>query len=210
MTATVPREMVSCYVRRFDGWTQLREAIAGELGIRVEDVLDLDAGGGPPVYLQARTQHGDFAISLELYIDTVRVSAYRGKAALVQGLARALGEDLLYDDEQSLNPYRLVVVQPDGARFEVFEDAAQEPYMMVLDRKIAPRRIDHEVYFESRLHLPRAERSLEELEWELQQGTLKFAMALDMAQDPGPDGFARFGEWESELKAEIARRKKSG
>ena len=31
-----------------------------------------------------------------------------------------------------------------------------------------------------------------------------------MAQDPGPDGFARFGEWESEMKGEIARRRKSG
>ena len=33
MSTTVPREMVSCYVRRFGGWTPLREAIAAELGI---------------------------------------------------------------------------------------------------------------------------------------------------------------------------------
>ena len=65
-------------------------------------------------------------------------------------------------------------------------------------------------YFESRLHLSWSERTLEELEWELRQGTLKFAVALDMGQDPGPDGFARYGEWEAGLKAEIARRKKSG
>jgi hypothetical protein len=64
-----------------------------------------------------------------------------------------------------------------------------------------------EAFFESRLHLPHAERSLEELEWELNQGSTRFWMALDLAQDPGPDGFARFGEWESALKAEIARRK---
>ena len=81
--------------------------------------------------------------------------------------------------------------------------------MLVIDRGIAPRRIDGEPYFESRQHLPRAQRTLEELEWELQQGTLKFWMALDMAQDPGPEGFAWYAEWEVELKAEIARRKKS-
>jgi len=210
VTTPVPREMVSCYVRRFGGWNKLRAAIAGELGIAVEDVLDLDACGGPPVYLQARTQHGDFEISVELYIDTARVSAYRGKTALLRAVARALGEDILYDDGQSVNPYRWVLVQPDGARFEVFEDAAQKLYMLVLDREIPPRRIDDESYFSSRQHLPLEKRTLEELERELQQGTLKFAVALDRAQDPGPDGFARFGEWESELKAEIARRKATG
>lgn len=202
--------MVSCYVQRFGGWTRLREAIASELGIGIDDVLDLDAGGGPAVYLQARTQHGDFQIFLELYIDKSRVGAYRDKAQLLRGLARTLGEDILYDDGQSTNPYRWVLVKPDGSRFEVFEDAAQESHMLVIDRGIAPRRIYDEPYFESRQHLPREQRTLEELEWELQQGQLKFAVALDMAQDPGPEGFARYGEWEAELKAEIARRKNSG
>lgn len=209
MSTTVPREMVSCYVRRFGGWTPLREAIAAELGIGIDDVLELDAGGGPPVYLQARTQHGDFRISLDLYIDKARVSAYRDKTRLLRGLARALGEDILCDDGQSTNPYRWVLVKPDGSRFEVFEDAAQESHRLVIDRGIAPRRIDDERHFDSRRHLPQAQRTLEELEWELAEGQLKFAVALDMAQDPGADGFVRYGEWEAGLKAEIARRKKS-
>ena len=208
------REMVSCYVRRFGGWTRLREAIARELGIGIGDVLDLDAGGGSPVYLQARTQHGDFQISLELFIDKARVSGYRGKAILLQGLARALGEDILCDDGQSTNPYRWVLVKPDGSRFEVFEDAGQPNHMLVLDRDLSQRPLlesteDRDAYFSSREHLPRSERSAEELEWELAQGQLKFAIALDMAQDPGPEGFVWYGEWEAELKAEIARRKKS-
>jgi hypothetical protein len=121
-------------------------------------VLELDAGGGPPVDLQARTQHGDFRISLDLYM---------------------------------------------------FEDAAQESHRLVIDCGIAPRLIGHERHFESRRHLPQAQRTLEELEWELAEGQLKLAVALDMAQDPGADGFVRYGEWEAGLKAEIARRKKS-
>ena len=133
VTTTVPREMVSCYVRRFGGWTQLRAAIAGELGIRVEDVLDLDAGGGPPVYIHARTQHGDFDLSLELFIDTARVTAYRGKMDLLLRLLRALHADILCDDALALNPYRRVLIKPDGTRFEVFEDANQQSHMLVLD-----------------------------------------------------------------------------
>ena len=204
---TPKREKVSCYVRRFGGWTPLRKAIASVLGIAIDDVQNLDAGGGPPVYVEARTQHGEFEISLECFIDKARVTAYHSKPDLIRALARALGEDILCDDGQSSNPYRWVLVRPDGAHFEVFEDATQKSYMLVLDRTLAPRPLDVESYFESRLHLPRAERSLEELEWDLAQGALKFWLALNMAQDPGPDGFTRFGEWESGLKAEIARRR---
>jgi hypothetical protein len=130
--------------------------------------------------------------------------------ALLLGLSRALGEEILCDDGLSPNPYRWVLLKPDGTRYEVFEDSNAEPHMLVLDRGIEARRIYDKAFFESRQHLPRAQRTLEELEWELQQGQLKFAVALDMAQDPGPDGFARYGEWESELKTEIERRKLQG
>lgn len=203
-----PRHMVSCYVRRFGGWTPLRTAIATELGIGLDDVLDLNAGGqSPPVYIEARTQHGDFELLLHLFLDPARVKAYEGRMAFLVRLARALGEELLCDDGLSPNPYRWVFIKPDGARFEVFEAADAEPHTLILDRGIEPRLIYDEAFFEMRSHLPRDERGLEELEWELGQGTTRFFVALDMAQDPGPDGFARFGEWESALKTEIQRRR---
>jgi len=208
MNAPVPRRMISCYVRHFSGWAPLRGAIAAELRIGVEEVLDLSAGGPPPpVYIEARTQHGEFKIFVELFVDTARVKAYGGQMAFLLRLSRALGEDLLCDDGLSPNPYRWVLIKPDGSRFEVFEATDQPPHMLVLDPVIEPRLIYDEAFFESRRHLPNAERTLDELEWELNRGSMKFWMALDLAQDPGPDGFARFGEWESSLKAEIERRK---
>ena len=207
MSTPVPRAMVSCYVRRFGGWTPLRKAIASQLGIGADDVVDLDSGGAPPVYIQARTQHGEFEISLELFIDPARVGAYRTRMALLLGLSRALGEEILCDDGLSSNPYRWVLVKPDGTRYEVFEASNQEAHVLALDRGIEPRLIYDDAFFESRQHLPRTQRALEELEWEMAQGQLKLAIALDTAQNPGPEGFARFSEWERDLRAEIERRK---
>ena len=199
--------MVSCYVRHFGGWTLLRSAIATELGLGPNDIADLNEGGAPPVYIEARTQHGEFEILLELFIDTARVQAFSDRMALLLRLARTLGEEILCDDGLSPNPYRWVLIKPDGSRFEVFETTDSEPHVLTLDRGIEPRRIYDDAFFESRSHLPRKDRSLEELKWELGEGTRKFAIALDMAQDPGPDGFAQFGAWESALKAEIDQRK---
>jgi hypothetical protein len=93
-------------------------------------------------FVEAWTQHGDFGLRLEVFVDTTRAPGYRGEAALLAGLARALGEDVLFDDGASTNPYRWVLVRPDGALFEVFEDARVDPPFLVLDRRLEWRRLD--------------------------------------------------------------------
>jgi hypothetical protein len=135
------REMVSGHVRRFGGWTALRRAVASELGIALEEVLELAAAGSPVAYVDARAQHGQFQLRLEIFVDPSRAPRWRSPEALLAGLARALGEDVLFDDGGSRNPYRWVLVRPDGARFEVFEDASHGGQDLVLDDRLPPRRL---------------------------------------------------------------------
>jgi hypothetical protein len=137
----IQRENVCAFIRRFDGWTPLRTAIASQLGCPVEDVIDLEEEGTPVAFLSAHTQHGEFAIMIELFIDTGRAPGYRGRDRFTTGLARALGEELLYDDGRSQNPYRWVLVQPDGVRLEVYEDTNVPGPDLVLDRDLAPVRL---------------------------------------------------------------------
>jgi hypothetical protein len=136
-----PRELVSGYLRRFPGWTPLRQAMAAVLGVTAEDIIDVEAAGDPIIYLDARTQHGEFRLRIQAFIDASRAPEYRGKTAFLKGLARVLGQEVLYDDGGSPAPTRWVLVRPDGARFEVFEDAMQEGPDLVLDRDIPRRRL---------------------------------------------------------------------
>jgi hypothetical protein len=56
-------------------------------------------------------------------------------------MSRSLGEDILYDDGASFNPYRWVLMTPDGTRFEVFEDPDAEPSDLLIDPRIPPRQL---------------------------------------------------------------------
>ena len=64
-----------------------------------------------------------------------------GETAFWKGLARVLGQEVLYDDGASSVPTRWVLVRPDGTRFEVFEDSTQEGPDLVLDSDEPPRRL---------------------------------------------------------------------
>jgi hypothetical protein len=126
------REMVSGYLRRLDDWTALRAAIARHLGVAVAEVTEGEGGDGPAARVEASPQPGDFTLRLEVYVDADRAPGWQGEAALLSGLASELGVDVLYDDGASPNPYRWVLVRPDGSRAEVFEDAAREDGAIVL------------------------------------------------------------------------------
>lgn len=143
VTGVMPRvrEMVSGYLRRFPGWTPLRQAMATVLGVTVEDIIDLETAGDPIIYLDARTQHGEFKLRVEAFIDASRAPEYRGETAFWKGLARVLGQEVLYDDGGSSVPTRWVLVRPDGIRFKVFEDSTQEGPDPVLDPDEPPRRL---------------------------------------------------------------------
>jgi hypothetical protein len=136
------RAIVGGYLRRFDGWTRLREAFARALGISTSDILDLEAQGDPVVFLEARTQHGDFALRMQAYIDEARAPGFTGKTALVRALARDLGVDALYDDGGSPVPVRWVLVRPDGSCYEVFERADASGDELVLDATIPARSLE--------------------------------------------------------------------
>ncbi len=138
MGEPIQREMVSGYVRRFGGWRALCEALAAALGVAPGDVIDVEAAGDPVVFVSARTQHGQFALRIEAFVDVSRAPAWSGKPALMAALARALGEDVLYDDGGSPVPYRWVLQRPDGARFEVFEDTTAAAHELILDASQPP------------------------------------------------------------------------
>jgi hypothetical protein len=140
----VLREMVSCYIRRFSGWTRLCDTIANCLGVRKEDILSLNEDGDPVAYIDARTQHGDFEIVVEIFVDTLRAPAFQDKTSFLKSMSRSLGEDILYDDGVSFNPYRWVLMTPDGTRFEVFEDPAAEQPDLRIDTEIPPRQLEDE------------------------------------------------------------------
>ncbi len=134
--------MIGCYVRRFGGWTALCEALARSLRISPADILAVEEQGDPVVFLDARTQHGDFALRVQAHIDEARAPGFRGETALMRDLARDLGEDLIYDDGASPAPTRWVLVRPNGERFEVFERADASGHELVLDGSIPPRRLE--------------------------------------------------------------------
>ena len=50
------------------------------LGIAVDEIIDLEAPGDPDpvVYLDARTQHGEFQLRIAAFIDDSRAPEYRG------------------------------------------------------------------------------------------------------------------------------------
>jgi hypothetical protein len=138
------RAMVGGYVRSFPGWTPLRQAMAAVLGIAADDIIDLNDTGDPVVYLDARTQHGEFALRLEAFVDETRAPGFRGRTAFWQGLARRLEQEVLYDDGASPIPTRWVLVQPDGERFEVFELATGDGPDLLLDPEEGRRRLPEE------------------------------------------------------------------
>ena len=133
------RAHVSAYLRRFDGWTALVTAIAAELGVATGDVIAESAPGDPVAFLEARTQRGDFAIAMRVFIDSERAPGFHGTDAFLIGLAKRLACEVLYDDGRSDTPTRWVLVRPVGGRFEVFEDADAGAAELVLDPSTPPR-----------------------------------------------------------------------
>ena len=132
------RVLIAGYLRRFDGWSRLCEAMAAVLGVPPSQVIALEASGDPVAFLSARTQHGDFAVAIEAFVDRTRAPGFAGKDAMMAALARQLGVEILYDDSSSTIPYRWVLASPEGKRFEVFERPDDGPDLR-LDPAHAPR-----------------------------------------------------------------------
>jgi hypothetical protein len=135
------RRGVAGYLRSFDGWTRLREAFARALDLSTSEVLDVESEGDPVVLLEAGTQHGDFALRMQAYIDEARAPGFTDETALMLKLAHDLGADALYDDGGSPVPARWVLVHPDGSRYEVFERTDAPEGELVLDATIPQRRL---------------------------------------------------------------------
>jgi hypothetical protein len=94
-------------------------AVAGALGLPVEQVLGLTEDADPAVRLEAHAFVSGFQVMADLYIDPQRapVPALESLAVV---LARALGEDVAHHDGSS-NPYGYVLVRQDGSRFAADE-----------------------------------------------------------------------------------------
>ena len=141
------RQVVSGYVGRSVSAAELIEAVANSLGVPNDAVAALDSNEVDPVaYVEVLRESGEYPTRVTAFVDDARVPVGAGKRDLIAVLARQLGASLLYDDGTSTNPYRWVRVDPDGRRYEVFDDPASET--LRIDPAHEPLRIDEELEWE--------------------------------------------------------------
>lgn len=120
-----PRDSLSFFIRVFPGWERLRTAVAGTLGVPVEQVRGLTEDADPAVRLDAHAFISGFQVMVDLYIDPQR-AAIPPLELFAAGVADRLNEDVAHHDG-SLNPYGYVLARPDGSRFAAEEIADESP-----------------------------------------------------------------------------------
>lgn len=122
----VVRQLVSGYLSRVVEGESVRSAVADSLGLSKTDIVLGDADADPVVFVEVTPEGGEFPTRVIAFVDAARTPAFTGKPRLLADLARRLGASVLYDDGGSTSPYRWVRVDPDGRRYEVFEDTTSD------------------------------------------------------------------------------------
>jgi hypothetical protein len=119
----ITRESLSLFLRKFPGWDRLRAEVAAAFSVPVDQVRGLMEDADPAIRLEAFAFVMGFQAVVELYIDPLRAPLIPIESLAVV-LARRLSEDVAHHDG-SANPYRYVLVRPNGNRFAADEIAGE-------------------------------------------------------------------------------------
>jgi hypothetical protein len=118
----------------------LRDELARLLGLSKEDLAPLDAATPATlVPYQYTPRARGFLVTIEVYAGRASESAPRSDLALAQQLARRFAQDALVSPLTGEDPYRWLLVRPDGTTANVTEVAPgdeEEDGIVISDSRV--------------------------------------------------------------------------